>query len=136
MRSEVLHILLKHAMMLCDEGSRNDRTKAVKEETVKLLCLLGTVKTNRFYIPGETNIVERLRKEAYDKGLFATLTYIYKELDKSGICTEIKKYIREKLLNLVELNDLVYHAVVVDAHIEAIKANPNRFIASSRDNSN
>jgi len=84
LRPEILHVLVKHCMFLCDEGNVNNRTKNVKEETVKLLCMVCTVKTNRFYIPGETNMVERLRKESFDKGLFATLTYIYKTLEKSG----------------------------------------------------
>lgn len=77
--------------------------------------MICTVKTNKFYIPGETNLVERLRKESFDKGLFATLTFIYKELEKSGDFAEIKKYIKEKVLNLLELNDLVYHASVIEA---------------------
>jgi hypothetical protein len=42
---------------------------------------LSTVKTNRFYIPGETNMIERLRKDAMDKGLYATLTQMYRVLD-------------------------------------------------------
>lgn len=78
MKTEVIHLLLKHALMICDEKEVNNRTKLVKEETIKILCLLSTVKTNRFYIPGETNIVDKLRKDSFDKGLFATLTYIYR----------------------------------------------------------
>src|SRR5580704_502959 len=99
--------------MIVDEKALSDRTRAVSEETVKLLCILGTVKTNRFYIPGETNLVERLRKDAFDKGLFATLIYIFKQLDKSNQYPEIRKYIKEKVFNLVELNDLMYHASTV-----------------------
>jgi hypothetical protein len=83
--------------------------------------MICTVKTNRFYIPGETNIVERLRKESFDKGIFATLTFIYKSLEKSGGFAEIKMYIKEKVLNLIELNDLIYHANVV----ELIKSGDN-----------
>lgn len=55
-------------------------------------------------------MVERLRKDAFDKGIFATLSYVYDNLGKEQYCQEIKKYIREKVLNLIELNDLVYHA--------------------------
>lgn len=76
MRPQVLHILIKHALLITDEAT--DRTLEVKEDTIKLLCVICTVKTNRFYIPGETNMVERLRKESYDKGIFACLTQIYK----------------------------------------------------------
>jgi hypothetical protein len=81
LKTSVIHTLLKHALMICDEKEVNDRTKLVKEETIKILCLLSTVKTNRFYIPGETNIVDKLRKDSFDKGLFASLTYIYRQLD-------------------------------------------------------
>lgn len=80
---------------------------------MKLLCMLGTVKTSRFYIPGETNMMERLRKEAFDKGLFATLTYIYKVLVRTGSYPETKSYIKAKVLNCIELNDLLYHAAAV-----------------------
>lgn len=87
--------------MLTDEKSSSDRTKAIKEQTIKLLCTICTVKTNRFYIPGETNLVERLRKESFDKGIFAALTYIFQTLNKSGTHGEIKQYVREKVLNLL-----------------------------------
>lgn len=83
MRSEVLQVLVRHALMIC-ENDLSDRIRAVKEQAVKLLCIICTVKTNRFYIPGETNIVERLRKESFDKGVFATLTFIYQILDNTG----------------------------------------------------
>ena len=105
-----MHVLIKHALMIIDEKELSDRTKVIKEETIKVLCVLCTVKTNRFYIPGETNLVERLRKEAFDKGIFATLTFLYKSLGSSDNAQRAKKYIREKVLNNVELNDLIYHA--------------------------
>lgn len=62
----------------------SDRLKNIKEETLKLLCTICTVKTSRFYIPGETNIVERLRKDSFDKGIFATLSHLYKILNKGN----------------------------------------------------
>lgn len=124
LKPSVLHVLLRHALMICNNKEVNERTKALKEETIKLLCILSTVKTSRFYIPGETNIVERLRKDAFDRGLYTTLTYIYKALDKRGSHNEIKKYIKEKVLNLIELNDLVYHTNVIETYIEMLKTNP------------
>lgn len=72
--------------------------------------MICTVKTNRFYIPGETNLAERLRKDAFDKGIFAALTFIYKNLPSNKQYEDIKNYIRRKALNLIELSDLVYHA--------------------------
>ncbi len=78
MRTQVLHCLIKHALMIGDDIS--DRTLPLKEATIRLLCVLCTVKTNRFYIPGETHIVERLRKESFDKGIFATLLTVHDTL--------------------------------------------------------
>lgn len=43
--------------------------------------------------------------------------------DKSSN-NDTKMYIREKVLNLLELNDLVYHANVIEALIEKIKNQP------------
>ena len=106
-------------MLISEESIINERIKMIKEETVRLLCVICTVKTNRFYIPGETKFVERLRKNAFDKGIFATLTFIYQSLSKDEKKTvirfeEIKKYVKEKVLNMIELNDLFYHAFVID----------------------
>jgi len=129
MRAEVLHILIKHALGLLDEKELTERTQFIKEETVRLLCVICTVKTNRFYIPGETKLVERLRKEAFDKGIFASLTFLYKALTAKGSdrFNNIKKYIKEKVLNLIELNDLFYHAQVIEQLIDLIKRDPNYF---------
>lgn len=112
MRPTVLHVLIKHALMLIDEKEVSERTRQIKEETVKLLCVICTVKTNRFYIPGETKLVERLRKEAFEKGIFSTITYLFQNL--SNRFEDIKLHIKEKVLNLIELNDLYYHTFVVD----------------------
>jgi hypothetical protein len=104
---------------------------------VRLLCIVCTVKTNRFYIPGETKLVERLRKDAYDKGIFATLTFLYQTFQSQetsggrGKFTDIKNYIRDKVLNLIELNDLFYHANVIDQLIEILKQDPNAFKSAS-----
>ena len=126
MRPQVLHVFLRHAMMVTDEREITERTKQIKDETVKLLCVICTVKTNRHYIPGETNLVERMRKEAFDKGIFATLTYIYKNITAAK-SANLKKYIKEKVLNLIELNDLVYHAHVADVLIDILKKDPSAF---------
>lgn len=74
---------------------------------------MSTVKTNRFYIPGETSVSERLRKSSFDCGTFSMLTYVLKKLKDQAPFTEIKTYIREKVLNWLELNDLYYHAKIL-----------------------
>jgi hypothetical protein len=45
--------------------------------SIKVLCTICTVRTNRFYVPGESNISERLRKKSFDLGLFTLLQQIY-----------------------------------------------------------
>jgi hypothetical protein len=84
------------------------------------------VKTNRFYIPGETKMVERLRKDAFDKGIFAILTYLYYNISQQRLA-ELKTHIKDKVLNLIELNDLYYHATVIEQLIELLKQNPQMF---------
>jgi hypothetical protein len=114
-----------------------ERTRIIKEETVKLLCLISTVKTNRFYIPGETKMVERLRKDAFDKGIYATLTYLFYNIPSNPKLSDLKCYIKDKVLNLIELNDLYYHAIVIEQLIEILKVNPNMFnTAAANDGDN
>lgn len=122
---------------MVEDKEMSRRTQEIREETVRLLCIVCTVKTNRFYIPGETKLVERLRKDAYDKGIFATLTFLYQTFrgqeNGSGRSkfTDIKNYIGGKVLNLIELNDLVYHANVIDQLIEILKQDPSAFKPAS-----
>jgi hypothetical protein len=107
-------VLIRHSLILTDEKELAERTRIIKEETVKLLCIICTVKTNRFYIPGETKMVERLRKDAFDRGIFATLTFLFYNLPSNSRFTELKAYIKDKVLNPIELNDLYYHASVIE----------------------
>ena len=39
----------------------------------------------------------------------------------------ITNYIRDKVLNLIELNDLYYHANVIDQLMDLLKKDPNMF---------
>ena len=57
----------------------------VNLNAVKILCLVCTVKKNKFYIPGETNLAERLRKRAFDTGIFTLLTYLYQKTKESSV---------------------------------------------------
>jgi hypothetical protein len=72
-----------------------------------------TVKTNRFYIPGETSVSERLRKSSFDSGIFTMLHYVIMKLKEGDDYTPLKQHLREKVLNWVELSDLTYHAKVL-----------------------
>ena len=71
-------------------------------------------------------MVERLRKEAFDKGIFATLTYLYHHLHGEAL-SEIRTHIKEKCLNLIELNDLFYHVTVIEQLTEILRHNPNAY---------
>jgi hypothetical protein len=84
--------------------------------SIKLLCILCTARTNRFYIPGETNLAERIRKRAFDSGTFTVVTHLFRSLkgnEKPPFAT-IRQEIRSKVLNLLELPDLLYHVRVLD----------------------
>jgi len=85
--------------------------------TIRLLCILCTSRTNRFYIPGETNLAERLRKRAFDAGTYTVITHIYRSLkgNEKKPFTDIRQEVRLRVLNLVEVSDLVYHVKVLDA---------------------
>jgi len=76
--------------------------------------MLSTVKTTRYYIPGETNIAERLRKYAFDVGIFSLLVNMHNELtNKHATYIELKTHIKQKVLNMLELNDLTYHSKIL-----------------------
>ena len=79
-------LLVKNSLKLLDVANlgHTSRQLDLYITTTKLLCLVVTAKTTKFYIPGETNLVERLRKRAFDCGTFTLLTYIFKELKPSA----------------------------------------------------
>ena len=85
----------------------------MSKNAILVLSITCTVKTNRFYIPGETSVAERLRKSSFDSGIFTMLHYIIMKLKEHQDYTPLKQHIREKVLNFVELNDLTYHAKVL-----------------------
>ena len=108
---------------MAEESETINRTRDLLEESIKILCCLSTVKTNRFYIPGETNLVEKLRKRAMDTGIFAAISTIYYNLKpQNPSCERMKKYIREKSLNMMELSDLQYHHKVIEKQIESLRS--------------
>ena len=57
----------------------------------------------------------------------------YGEVQKRSVEARIK----DKVLNLIELNDLYYHAIVIEQLIEILKTNPNMFnTAAANDGDN
>ena len=65
--------------ILTDESIRKHKQNLIEisKNCIMLLCLICTPRTNKFYIPGETNLAERLRKRAFDSGTFTLLTYLF-----------------------------------------------------------
>ena len=94
----------------------------IYQNAIKLLCMVCTARKNQFYIPGETNLSERLRKRAFDSGTFTLLSYLFnrlKDVDKNPF-KSIKEHIKEQVLNYATLTDLTYHARL----ITYLKENP------------
>ena len=114
MRGNILHRLMDYSLDCLNEDCRAMKKKGKMQfsfNCIKLLCLICTPKTNKFYIPGETNLAERLRKRAFDTGTFTLLSYIYHQLKDRQMqeLVEIREHIREKVLSYSDLNDLSYH---------------------------
>ena len=42
--------------------------------------MVCTARKTQYYIPGETNLSERVRKRAFDSGTFTLLQYLFTEL--------------------------------------------------------
>jgi len=63
-------------LVLKQQDFTNERAAAISVTSLKILATVCTVKTNKFYIPGETSIAERLRKKAFDTGTFTLLCHM------------------------------------------------------------
>lgn len=96
-----------------EQDNPNSRFLEISKNAILVLSQTCTVKTNRYYIPGETSVSERLRKSSFDSGIFTMLNYIIMKLKDGSDYTLLKQHLREKVLNYVELNDLTYHARVI-----------------------
>ena len=84
--------------------------------------MVCTAKKNAYYIPGETNLSERLRKRAFDSGTFTLLTYLFNQLkdtEKSPF-KQCKEYIKQSVLNYATMTDLTYHLKLINY----LKQNP------------
>lgn len=112
-KRDVLNSVMNSALRVVEEIEKikPGQILQLRIESIRLLCMLCTVRTNRFYIPGETNLAERLRKRSFDSGVFTVLTHLYKIFKgREGQEFEgLRKDIREKVLNWVDYNDLIYH---------------------------
>ena len=96
----------------------------VYQNAIKLLCMVCTARKNQFYIPGETNLSERLRKRAFDSGTYTLLTYIFNQLKDANDnpFKAIREHIQQHILNFETMTDLVYHAKL----LTFLKENPHQ----------
>ena len=107
-------ILVKNSLSFLDQmnvSKINEHTLEILQNAIKLLCQVCTARKTQFYIPGETNLSERLRKRAFDSGTFTLLTFIFnslKEVDKNPY-RAIRDFIKDNVLNYATMTDLTYH---------------------------
>lgn len=115
---ELLNLLFSLAlMMLSEQRQLTFSTRMpLMLVAIKLLCIVCTVQKNHFYIPGETNLHERLRKRSFDSGVYSILQQIHLTLkdDERTPFVEIRKEIGEAVLQQPDMNDLVYYTKVLD----------------------
>ena len=82
--NKMLHeVLVNNCLAFVDLAlgkSNNTKLLELYKNAIKLLCLVCTARKTQFYIPGETNLSERLRKRAFDSGTFTLLTYLSNQL--------------------------------------------------------
>ena len=92
----------------------------VLQNAIKLLCMVCTARKNQFYIPGETNLSERLRKRAFDSGTFTLLSYLYNQLKdvETAPFKAIRDHIKDQVLNYATMTDLNYHVKLLGYLIE------------------
>jgi len=117
-RRDFLNSLKTISLRLITEqnNARPSQLLDVSCATVKLLSMICTVQKNQFYIPGETNLSERLRKRSFDSGTFTFLQYLHNSLQhtQKEPYVEIRNMIQEHVLKHVDLTDLSYHKKVLD----------------------
>jgi len=98
LKREYLNSFSKISLSLLEgQENPNKRLAEIGILIVKVLCTVCSVKTNRFYIPGETSLAESLRKKSFDTGIMALLTHLHNNLN-SAFFKDIKNYIQEKVL--------------------------------------
>ena len=91
--------MLNALKVVKDQDNPTQRLTAVSRTAITVLGQVCTIKTNRFYIPGETTISERLRKCSFDCGLFTMLYYVVLKLkDTTKEFADFKHQLNEKVL--------------------------------------
>jgi hypothetical protein len=83
------------------------------EDIVQILCQVSSVRQIKFYIPGETVETDKMRRKAFERGVFTALAHIMKEGPE-----ELSLMIRQKVFDQMDLNDLSFHQKILEAILE------------------
>ena len=118
LNTNIHEILVKNSLAFVDQiniPKVSNQMLEVFANAIKLLCLVCTARKTQFYIPGETNLSERLRKRAFDSGTFTLLTFLHKQLinETKNPFKAMREHIQEHVLNFANMTDLVYHQKLI-----------------------
>ena len=70
----------------------------------------------RCYVPGETSIVDQLKKRSFELGAYSTLVLVSSLISIADEeYSEIRTYVESRFFNLLEMRDLEYNLSVVRA---------------------
>jgi hypothetical protein len=82
-------------------------------KAINLLCELSWIKTSKYYIPGETSEVEKLKTEAVEYGVILALRYAFEHTQSS----QVKNLINFKVLQHLSISDIEYQIIVKKSFI-------------------
>jgi hypothetical protein len=74
---EVIHAIITTALDINDEKDPSEKKLELFDHLCKLLSTLSSIKSNKFYIPGETSSTDILRKYSMERGLYTCLSLLY-----------------------------------------------------------
>ena len=82
----------------------SDENSELYQSTVKLVINLMNLTQRKFYIPGETMELERLRQKSIDNNLFSLIVYFNDKINQE----DIKQILKKEFFELLEENDYNY----------------------------
>ena len=87
----------------------SDENSELYQSTVKLVINLMNLTQRKFYIPGETMELERLRQKSIDNNLFSLIVYFNDKINQE----DIKQILKKEFFELLEENDYNYQFLKV-----------------------
>jgi len=106
LRQKYYDVLTKVALKLLDEiQNPNEGLLEISQSALLNLITVNSLNSSRVYIPGETNISERLRKSSFECGTYFLVTHIYENIKdiESNYFKLTIQILQEKYLNIVDL---------------------------------